>query len=217
MDIEVDAKTPFRVGTVAIAKVSIAQINFVGYVECFRERMKASGRGLGDVAAEKEFRRARRTRQVVGYDAKNNRVEIDNISFGQMPRQLFVKVHNALDDFGDKRGEVITKDGDGIQTPIVYKLGTPFEFADANQGRKPIGTESKIIELEFIAKTGGDIEEVLCYGNALEQTLALLKTCATPLGGGDTGLLRLPSWMIDSLSVADGFAIMSSILPVFTE
>lgn len=216
MDIVVDPKTPFRVGQTAIAKISISQINFASYVECFRERLNASARGLDEVGAEKEFRRARRAKQVIGYDAKNNRVVIDSVAFGAMPRQLFVKVSNALDDFGGVRGEVITKDGDGIQTPIVYKLGTPFDFDDTKANQKSIGTEQKIVELEFIAKTGGDIEEVLCHNNALDQTLALLKSCATPLGG-ETGLLRLPAWMIDAMTVADGFAIMSSVLPVFIE
>lgn len=216
MDIVVDASTPFKVGQVQIAKISISAINFVGYAECFRERLRASAQGKDDVTAEKEFRRARRVKQVVGYDTKNNRVEIDAASFGFMPRKLFVKVNNALDDFGDAKGEVITKDGDGIQTPIVYKLGTPFAFTDTKANTKPIGTEQKIIELEFVAKTGGDIEEVLCHSNAIDQTVALLKTCATPLGG-ETGLMRLPSWMLDAVTVADGFAIMSFVLPVFTE
>lgn len=216
MDIEVDPKSPFKVGQISVVKIGVSSINFLGYAECFKARLRASARGLDEVAAEKEFQRARRLRQCVGYDKAGNRVELDSVAFAAMPRKLFVKVHNALDDFGTQRGEVITKDGDGIQTPIVYKLGTPFGFVDTASSQKPIGTEQMIVELEFAAKTGGDIEEVMCHGNTIDQTVALIKSCATPLGG-ETGLLRLPSWMLDALTVADGFAIMASVLPVFTE
>jgi hypothetical protein len=217
VEIVVDPKAPFKAGQFNIVKLSVNQLNFVGYADCFREKLKARSRGMDDVAAEKEFRRARRVKQVVAFDKAGNRVELDQVAFGNMPRQLFVKINNALDVITDKPGKVITEDGDGVNTPIVYQLGTPFEFADTKADQKPIGTQQQIIELEFVAKTGGDIEEVLCHDNALDQTIALLKTCATPLGGGDTGLLRLPSWMIYSLTTSDGFAIMAKVLPVFTE
>jgi hypothetical protein len=216
MFIKVDTKTPFKIKQIPIAKIGISKINFVGYVECFGDRMRESARSGDDMMAEKAFRRARRLRQVKAYDKDDRVIEIDHQSFDVMPRQLFVKVNNALDEFDTKRGKVLTENGDGVTTPIVYQLGTPIEFVDTKANEKPIGTEQKIVELEFVAKTGGDIEEVLCCGNSLQQALALIRTCATPLGGG-TSLMRLPSFMIDEISTADGFAIMASVLPVFTE
>ncbi len=215
VDITVEPGTPYQIGTSLISKISVARINFLQYAECFQDRLKASARGLDESAAEKEFMRSRRIKQCTAFDRSGNPVKMDQVAFAMMPRKLFVKIHNALDDFGTERGSVIGE-GDGINSPIIYKLGTPFEFTDTKSEQKPIGTEQKIIELEFIAKIGGDIEDVLCHSNGLDQTVALLKTCATPLGG-ETGLMRLPSWMLESLTVADGFSIMSSVLPVFTE
>lgn len=215
MEILVDAKRPFSVGAKSVAKLNVSAINFATYAECWRERDVEQRRSGGDeMLATKAFYRARRLKQTKAYDRSNNVVDLDHMSFANMPRELFVKINGALDDDSDPRGAVISKDGDGLYTPVLYKLGTPFDFVDTNASSKPIGTEPKIIELEFIAKTGGDIEEVLCHQNSLDQTLALIKTCATPLGGG-TSLQRLPSWMVNALTLADGFEIMAKILPIF--
>lgn len=216
MEIEVDAKTPFIVGTNSISKINVSPINFLTYAECFRERLKELAKTNDDMMATKAFFRARRLRQVSAFNKANEVVILDNINFSNMPRSLFTKINNALDGQSAPRGEVLPGGGDGIYTPIIYKLGTPFAYEDTKLSEKPIGTEAKIIELEFVAKTGGDIEEVLCHENSLDQTVALIKTCATPLGGG-AGILRLPTWMLNALTLSDGFTIMSKVLPVFLE
>lgn len=217
MDIEVSSAHQFKVGATSVAKFTVSNINFLGYADCVTERKKEAVRTGSDVMAEKVFRHMRRVKQVTAFDKSGNIVPLDRMNFATIPRPLFIKINKAIDNFAEPRGEVITQNGDGVLTPIVYKLGTPFEFDDVNANRKAIGTKQQIIELEFIAKTGGDIEEVLCYDAPIEQTIALIKTCATPIGGGDTGLLRLPSTMIDVLTLADGFDILSKVLPLFTE
>lgn len=217
MEIQVSGAHQFKVGSVAIAKFVIANINFVSYGDCVAERIKERKKTGSDMMAEKEFRHTRRMKQVTAFDKGGNIVALDRINFATMPRPLFVKINNAIDDFSEARGEIIGEGGDGVMNPILYKLGTPLEFDDVNANRQVIGTEQKIIELEFIARTGGDIEEVLCYDSPMDQTIALIKTCAKPLGGGDTGLLRLPTYMIDALTLADGFQILSKVLPLFTE
>ncbi len=50
--------------------------------------------------------------------------------------------------------------------------------------------------------------------NAAQQTLTLISTVAKPLG---TSLTRLPSWAVAQITVADGWAIMRDILPLFLE
>ena len=100
------------------------------------------------------------------------------------------------------RGEVI-KAGDGISEPCVFKLGTP------------VGTsEGTITELEFFAKTLGDIEAVYASDSGSEQALTLIETIATPLGSAPN-LLRMPAWAIDSITIEDGVGIMQDVLPRF--
>lgn len=217
MEILVDTKTPFKIGAVQIEKLVVSQISFAGYTECFKERISVARRGGDEMAQEKAFKRARRIKQVSAFYKDGTSVPLTHEILGAMPRKLFVQVDNAVEIEDTARGKVISGKADGISDPIIYQLGTPIAFDDRNAAGKPMGTEAKIIELEFIAKTGGDIEEVLCCPTSFEQMLALLKTCATPLGGGDTGLLRMPTWMIEGITTADGFAMMASVLPLFTE
>jgi hypothetical protein len=66
--------------------------------------------------------------------------------------------------------------------------------------------------LEFLAKTYGDIEDVLSAGDGINQAAVLLATVAKPLG---TSLTVLPSWALAQISIADGFAIMREVLPRF--
>lgn len=217
MEILVEGKNAFKIGAAQVTRILISKINFVNYAECFKERLLVARRGGDDVAGEKAFKRARRLIQVSAFGKDGAALKLTHEVFGAMPRKLFVQIDNALDVEDVQAGKVISENADGISSPIIYSLGTPLAFDDANASAKPIGTEQKIIELEFLAKTGGDIEEVLCHGTTFEQMIALMKTCATPLGGGSTGLLRMPSWMIDGITSADGFAMMASVLPLFTE
>ena len=63
MEILVDAKKPFIVGTQSIAKLNIAKINFLQYAECFKARLREMSKSNDDVAATKAFMRARRLKQ----------------------------------------------------------------------------------------------------------------------------------------------------------
>jgi hypothetical protein len=89
--------------------------------------------------------------------------------------------------------------------PVLLKLGAPISGTT--------GSESKAIsELEFLAKTYGDIEQVLAGTNDMERTVALIKYVAKP-----AGMLSLPSWAVDSIDIRDGFFIQQEILPRFLE
>lgn len=212
MEIVVDAKKPF----LNIVKFNVSKINFLGYAECFKDRMRELQKTDNEILAEKAFRRSRRLKQIKAFDKDGNIIAMDHEKFARMPRPLFIQLNNALDSEKDERGKIISENGDGLYTPILYELGTPLAFTDTKLAEKPIGTESKIVELEFIAKTGGDIEEVLCGDTSLDQVIALIKTCATPIGG-ETSVQRLPSWLMDKITLQDGYEIMSKVLPVFVE
>lgn len=216
VEITIDPHKPFLVRGASITKITISKINFLVYADCYKARIAEMNRSDDNLAATKAFQRAKRMKQVKAFNKNGDAIILDHVDFANMPRQLFVQINSALDQDGDEKGQVISTNGDGLYHPILYRLGTPFDFQSSAESSKPIGTESKIIELEFIAKTGGDIEEVLCGSNSLEQTVSLIKTCATPIGG-ETALQRLPSWMLNALTLQDGIEIMSKILPVFLE
>lgn len=124
--------------------------------------------------------------------------------FLQLPipyaRELIALIDRDSAPFGTV---VSPEEHDGITAPILFKLGTPIKT-----------DKGEISELEFLAKTFGDIEDVMSAENQITQTLSLIQTVAAPLGS-DVQLLQLPTWAIDGITVEDGFAIMRLVLPAF--
>lgn len=204
------------IGNTPISKFIVKGLNFEMYLECNRDRIKELNRTDSTMMATKLFNRSRLRKTVTAIGPDGAPVALRDENFSALPRPIFTKLVKAMDDFETPAGKIISENGDGVNTPIIYELGTPFAFADPKANEKPIGTEQKIIELEFIAKTGGDIEEVLCHNNSFEQAWSLIKTCAKPLGG-ESGLLRLPSWMLSEMTFSDGFEIVQKVLPIFVE
>lgn len=207
MIIKLEGKEQIAIGKQNIASIVVSAINFSQYSKCYDERSREMNKTLSDVLATKAFLRARRNLQVKAFDEKGAAVVLDTTLILQLPRSIFVRINDALDEDNGLPGEIISKGGDGLDIPIIYKLGSPFSF-------KSDDSEKIIEELEFIAKTGGDIEEVLCGTTSIDQTISLIRCCATPIGG-DSGLQTLPSWMLDNLTLADGIEIMQKVLPIF--
>lgn len=108
---------------------------------------------------------------------------------------------NLFDD--TKEAGTIIQDGDGINEAVLYKLGTPLEM----------GNDS-VKELEFFAKTYGDIEAVLSAPTNIEQAAELIKRVAKAPG---TSFTTLPSWALSQVTVADGYTILDKILPRFLD
>jgi hypothetical protein len=96
----------------------------------------------------------------------------------RLPLPDFYRIVAALDNGEGKAGKII-RDGDGINTAIVYELGTPLPVI----GKEPIR------ELEFLASTYGDIEDVLGADGPAAQTAVLIKSVAKPRRA-DAGLGR---------------------------
>ena len=71
-------------------------------------------------------------------------------------------------------GEVgkIIKEGDGVSSSIVYQLGTPI----------PVTGKNPITELEFLASTYGDIEDVMSANDSIAQTALLIAAIGKPPG-----------------------------------
>jgi hypothetical protein len=204
MELKIEA--PYLVGTKKAIKFAIAPIMFTKFVELALQSANAKNTQATFNSALLRHRTKIVTDDGVQHDITPELLHV-------MPRPVVM----PLVKFFDKEGEVpadetaeqkaerlasqpqILTDGDGLTTPVLFKLSQPLEAAGKT-----------ISELEFIAKTYGDVESVLAETNELAQTVELIKSLAKP-----AGMLALPSWAVDMVSVRDGMFIERSILPRF--
>lgn len=147
------------------------------------------------------LKRVRMMRQVSYYNGSTGvPMSLEDIPNLPIPAARIIIAH--LDDDEGKAGRIV-RDGDGIDQAITYELGTPLSVG---QGKPSIK------ELEFHARTYGDIEDVMAADYQLQQTALLISTIAKPLG---TTLSALPSWANNMITIADGVTIQREILPRF--
>jgi len=151
---------------------------------------------------EARLRRVRLSKQVV-YFSGPAAIVLKPEDVLRMPIRASWAIMAKLDKDDDSNAGKIVRPGDGIDKAITFQLGTPLP---GGQGRPPI------TELEFMAKTYGDVEDVLAAPNIFQQSSQLLATVAKPLG---TTLSALPSWALSQITFADGFAIAREVLPHF--
>lgn len=186
----------FQLGDKLIDGAVVKPLTFSSWLDCVTEAQNLRE----PKTAEGKIRRLRMVRQVT-YFANGAAVPVQMTDVLKLPIPSARLITAQLDHGDGKEGKVV-QEGDGIEKAIVYKLGTPIPV----QGKPPIE------ELEFSAKTYGDIEDVMSASGAAFQTSLLISTLAKPLG---TSLMTLPSWAMEQITIADGLAIMSSVLPHF--
>jgi hypothetical protein len=150
---------------------------------------------------EARLRRIRLTKQV-SYYVNGTVVPVGSNDVLQLPIPDARKLLDRIDDNEGPPGKII-RDGDGIDKAIVYQLGTPIQ---TGAGKPPIK------ELEFHAKTYGDVEDVMAAPDGVQQTVALITLIAKPLG---SSLMLLPSWAVGLITVSDGIIISRDVLPRF--
>jgi hypothetical protein len=151
---------------------------------------------------EARLRRLRLTKQI-SYYTNGTVMPVSMNDVLQLPIPEARKLIDKLDGDEGKAGKII-RAGDGIDKAITFELGTPIQTGAA--GKPPI------TELEFLARTYGDIEDVMASPNQIQQALMLISTIAKPIG---TTLMSLPSWALPMITVADGVMIMNEVLPHF--
>ncbi|MEY9235404.1 hypothetical protein ABIF78_007727 [Bradyrhizobium japonicum] len=189
----------FQLGDNLIDGAVVRPLTFKAFTDCISE-----AQAMKEPAAfDARLRRLRMVRQVQ-YFINGTVVPMSMMDVLQLPIPDTRKIYSRLDVHEGVAGKII-RDGDGIDKAITYELGTPI----------PTGADKPpITELEFLAKTYGDIEDILSGDSVYHQTVKLLETVAKPLG---TSLTALPSWALNLISVADGVVINREILPRFIE
>lgn len=178
--------------------VKVRPMYFEEYVEIAMEAVDREKR------VEAQFRRLRIARQCVLATSNGKDLTLTEMDVGRLPIAVARTMLDALPQNDEKAG-VAMEGGDGIQSPILFTLGTPIMATSKGEG---VGID----ELEFEAKTYGQIEDVIAETQKLRQTLELLRTVARP-----SGLLTMPSWAVSRVTIADGHAIMDKVLPRFFE
>lgn len=151
-----------------------------------------------------ELQRARIMHQTT-FKAGDEVVTPDAASLAKLPATVAKDIIAAL-DIGSGLPGLVTKKGDGSTTPIVYKLGTPIEM---KQGESTVS----ITELEFMASTYGELEDVLAADTDAEKAKILIRDIAVPLGV--KGLQRVPGWALDRITSADGIGVMNTVTALF--
>lgn len=174
----------------------VKPLTFSGFAECISEAQLMRE----PKTMEGRVRRVRMFKQVTFY-ADGVVAPVSMVDMLKLPIPSARMITTRLDDSEGKAGKVI-RPGDGIDQAITYELGTPILL----QGKDPI------TELEFSAKTYGDIEDVMAATDQFQQTSLLIATTAKPLG---TSLTLLPTWAVAQITLADGVAIMREVLPHF--
>lgn len=198
MNIEI--KTPYTYNQVKVSQLITRQLSFVELVQISIQTARTR-----DPA--KPFEAALRTARMIAQTqlqlADGKLVPMDAITVLSMPippaRLLMAAIdeHDANEPMGFTD---LSPKADGISAPILIKLGSPIK----GQGDK------EIAELELQAKSYGDIENVIGETNELEQAVALLRYVAKPIG-----MLGMPAWAVDAVTIRDGLAIAKQIVPRF--
>lgn len=200
----VEFTLPVQFGDNSITTIKVQPLTFATLTEMWAQ-VAAEIRGTKE-SSTKHLQRKRIAHQV-HFMAGDKRIIADAANISQLPIPVARAIIAALDIGEGKAGEIIGT-GDGVQAPILYKLGNPIE-AEAGGGKK-----SKIEELEFKATVFADIEDVLAVDGEVPQALELIKRIGKPV---DSSLMVLPSWAVERISVADGVTITQKVLPRFLE
>lgn len=189
-----------KIGDVDIESIEVHPLKFVDLAALWRKAANPPKGVKPETALQRE-----RIKKQAKFIAKDAEVPLTDDALQKLPLIIARDIIDALELGAGTVGEVLN-DGDGVTKAVIYKLGSPFAMKDGK------GTSTKIEELEFLAETYGDVEDVLSADNDMAAALELVRRVAKPLG---TSMLVMPSWAVDALTVADGLGIMRNVLSRF--
>ena len=217
---------PVKLDKGSAVKFRVYALNFVQ----FCATMEIAAAQANYAAMQKAQRAKRRAAQIRAVDAAGAEFPVGAAELLRLPRMLYVRLMRDIervpvppgppDDLGaptELKGELVGV-GDGIDKPITYKLTSPIKVQARSDAPDGADGDMLITELEFIARTGLEIEDVLCENTEASQTLALIRNCAKPLVAGaddNLGLMRLPDWAVEQITLADGVWILELVAPSF--
>lgn len=192
-----------------VKRLEVVPASFKQHIACINEANIARARSEDDGVWRKFFNRARMKAQLRAYNPAGELIPLTEVDILMMPRAYASALSLALFRHNTSAGKVLTK-GDGVTSPVLYQLGTPIKVQKGGEDKE----EAKITELEFMAATYGDVEDILAASSTAEQALFLVQHCSKPISSS-VNFQRLPSWALDQLTIPDGETIMEAVLPAF--
>lgn len=199
--ITIPFKEVYTVNGVSIVSADVSTIKFKQFAA---QLLKAVTRPDKSVDYDIALTRIRMIDQTTLVTEKGEKVKMGDLDLINLPIRVARAIQSSMNLDQGTMGKVLSdKDADGISSPILYQLGDPINL----NGGDPI------TELEFLAKTYGDLETVLCEDQPIQQVVELIANVAKPTNG----LMALPSWAVDNVSIADGIKIANDVLPRFLE
>ena len=187
----------FQLGDKVIDSAVVKPLTFQSFADCITEAQALQPATRSFVAKLVVFRLVRQ----VTYYANGAVVQVSTNDVLKISISDIHKIIARLDTDEGKAGKII-RDGDGIEKAIIYELGTPIPVG---AGKEPIR------ELEFHAKTYGDIEDVMSGDTVINQTAILIAASRSRW----EFRVALPSWALNAITVADGVTISRDVLPRF--
>jgi hypothetical protein len=186
-----------KFGDNVVDKITVAPLLFLDLCDIWKGLRQTGDKVRGELQRS-------RIMQQTSFFAAGAKVSPDALQLNKLPASVAKAIIDSLDLGSGPMGTVTTK-GDGSTTPIIYKLGTPIEMKS--------GTETiTISELEFMASTYGELEDVLAADTDSEKAKLLLSTIAIPVG---TKLNRLPGFVLDRITTSDGIGVMNNVTTLF--
>lgn len=217
----IETTTPqFFAGGKPVAKVTVEWWNYSEFSAAIRE----ANRQFRDEDSGEDWavfwQRYRVLHQMRAFDASGNPMKVDVSDLSLMPIRQGIALFRHIDTASTgKPGDLVRdKDGkptgDGIEIPLVFRLGRPLR---ARIKGNDVTKDVEVSELEFIAKTYGDIEAVCAAEGTADVVPAMVRIARGlvkdhPLGEPD---MEITTDMIRQLSYADGDAILRHVVPHF--
>lgn len=193
----IEFSVSFEVNGKPVTSIEVHPVSFVKINEIWE---KASADKDNPSVALQRGRIVAQTKFKAGDEVLN----LTSADLQKLPSSVAKLIIAELDTGAGEKGEIAIT-GNGSTTPIVYRLGTPFTMKGGDK-------EIVISELEFLASTYGEVEEILATQEEMTKTLKLIRTVGKPVG---TSLMRLPESLIDRITISDGLQIMRKVLPSF--
>lgn len=183
-----------------IVRITVEPLNFAQFVDVWSQSPLDPTRP--EVSLQN--RRILWQSKFYGDDEKPVTATVDDLH--RLPIQTARKIINSLNANQGKMGEVVGGGEPSTMGHSIYKLGTPLS------GGKTGGKAIRIAEIEFSAKTYGEIEDVLAADNDLAQTVALIRKIGNPVGAP---IPVMTNGLVQQITMADGIGIMRTVLPNF--
>lgn len=184
---------PFKVGDLDVAEVEVKTLGFLAFAEAVKYAVDT-----------KEYQRAR-LKASVRLDGKAVTDEQITLLPVRVGKAILAKLDDGAIEGG--RGNVLTPDANGIDQPILYELANPIKL-------KTKSGSAEIKELEFHARTFGELEDVLAEQTQMQQAVVALRKLAAPVGVSSPILSEA---MLQQISVLDGLTIASKVITPLVE